>query len=281
MGEAANAGQSDFWNGDVGRRWLARETELEAANRAVTDFILAQVAAAAPRRVLEVGCGSGGLSLALAAALPQRAVLGADISAMLIERAQARGNGRANLSFGLTDVQTADLPGPFDMVVSCFGMMFFEDPAAAFANIRRATTPGGQLLFVTFGPPSGNPWFGIPRQIAAARLGEPPQAPADAPGPLAFADGDRVTALMRAAGWQDAAYDARPFDFHHPGGAAAAADLATALGPAAFILRTAAAPEAARLAVRDEIAAAFLPYEGADGLRLPVVLNVFRAHCPC
>lgn len=280
MGRTANAGQGEFWNGDIGRRWLAREAELEVANRAVTDFILTQVAAVAPRRVLEVGCGSGGLSLALAASLPQGAVLGADISAVLIERAQARGGDRANLSFALADVQTAELPGPFDMVVSCFGMMFFADPTAAFANIVRAMAAGGQILFVTFGPPSGNPWFGIPRQIAAAHLGEPPETPAGAPGPLAFADGERVVALMRAAGWHGATCDARPFDFHHPGGAAAAADLATALGPAAFILRTAAAPEAARLAVRDEIARAFAPFQGADGLRLPVVLNIFRAHCP-
>ncbi|MCY1128687.1 class I SAM-dependent methyltransferase [Frigidibacter sp. RF13] len=277
MCAVSNAGQAEFWNGEVGQRWLAREAELEAGNRAVTDFLLSETAASRPGRILEVGCGSGGLALQLADKAPETNVTGADISVPLLERARARGAQRPNLAFLLADVQTARLPGPFDMVVSAFGMMFFDDPQAAFANIRGAMAPDGQMIFVTFGAPAGNPWFGIPRRIAVARMGEPPTDGGNAPGPLAFADGDRVVRLLRGAGWNRAEVETRSFDFHHPGGPDAAAALAVVLGPAAYVLRAMGAEEADRQAVRAAIAAEFAAFAQSDGLRLPIALNIFRA----
>jgi SAM-dependent methyltransferase len=277
MCAAANKGQAEFWNGEVGRRWLVRESEMEAVNRAVTDFLLTEATDFGPARILEIGCGSGGLTLSLAKRLPRAKVTGADISDIFLERARARGAQQPNLEFLLTDVQTASLPGPFDFAVSAFGMMFFDDPQAALANIRRSMAQGGRISFVTFGPPAGNPWFGIPRRIAVARLGEPSPTDGNAPGPLAFSDGNRVVEIMQAAGWNRPECETRDFDFHHPGGAAAAADLATVLGPAAFVLRVADGDEEDRRAVREAIAAEFAAYEGSDRLRLPVALNVFKA----
>ncbi len=279
MNTGPNRDQANFWNGEIGRRWLAREAEMEAMNRTATDHIVAEVAATRPARVLEIGCGSGGLALKLAGtAVPRGEVVAADISEPMLARARERAGGCPNLSFLLADAQTADLPGPFDMVVSAFGMMFFDDPVAAFANIRRETAPGGRLLFLTFGAPSENPWFCIPRRIAAARLGEPPGAPDNAPGPQAFADGARVVGLMHKAGWEEPSVQARVFDFHHPGGAVGAAELATSLGPAAFVLRSAGASDSDRAAVKAAVEVAFAPYARPDGLHLPVVLNVFEAY---
>lgn len=279
MNDAANAGQIDFWNGEVGQRWLRREADLEAMNRPVNDHLLAEARLFPGARVVEIGCGSGGLALRLAGAVPEGEVVALDISAPLLRRARARRDaaGLRNLTFREADAQTAVLPGPFDLAVSAFGMMFFEDPVAAFANIRRAMRPHGRLLFATFAAPAGNPWFGIPRRIAAAHLGEPPEGPATAPGPLAFADGPWVTGMMRQAGWAEPSVETRPFDFHHPAGAAAAADLAVELGPAAFMLRITGASAAHRTAVRDAIEAAFASLAQDGGLHLAVDLNIYEA----
>ena len=279
MNDTANAGQIDFWNGEVGQRWLKREADLEAINRSVSDHLLAEARLSPSARVVEIGCGSGALALALGRAVPEGEVVALDISAPLLGRARMRRDaaGLANLTFREADAQTAVLPGPFDLAISSFGMMFFEEPVAAFTNIRRAMQPDGRLLFATFAAPAGNPWFGIPRRIAAAHLGAPPEGPATAPGPLAFADGERVVGMMRQAGWAEPSVETRPFDYHHPGGAAAAASLAVELGPAAFLLRSLGADERQMEAVRDAIEAAFAPFAKADGLHLTVDLNIFAA----
>jgi SAM-dependent methyltransferase len=176
-----NAGQAEFWSGEVGRRWL----EQEAANEALTAEVSARlVAAVRPGdQVLEVGCGPGGLSLLLArAAGPQGQVLGLDISGLLLARAEERrrDDGATNLVFQVADAQDAALPsGRFDLVVSQFGVMFFADTLAAFANLRGALRSGGGALFAVWGPVGANPGFAIPRAAATSRR-------ARAPGPSLY-----------------------------------------------------------------------------------------------
>ncbi|MBS0564132.1 MAG: methyltransferase domain-containing protein [Proteobacteria bacterium] len=274
MSDMANAEQSEFWNGEVGQRWLTLESEIEAMNGSVSEYLLAEGRGAG--RILEIGCGAGRLAIGLAKSGAQ--VVGVDISGPMLARARERSGTGANPAFLLADAQTADLPGPFDLVLSSFGVMFFDDPVAAFANIRRAVRPGGRLSFATFGAISANPWFSIPRAASVARMGPQPAAPEGAPGPLAFADRARVTGLLAAAGWSDPGAEARLFDFHHAGGPAAAAALAAKMGPAAFVLRTSGASPADIDATRARIAADFAGFAAADGLHLPVEINLFSAH---
>ena len=281
MTGTANAAQADFWNGEIGRRWADLDVELEALNRSVAGHLLAESRRLGPHRVLEIGCGAGGLALALAQGLPAGGqVVAVDISEPLLARARDRAAGLGNLTFLQADAQTADLSGPFDLALSAFGVMFFDDPVAAFANIRRAMKAGGRLLMATFGALSANPWFTMPQAIAQAHLGPPSAAPAGAPGPLAFSDRARVDGLLAAAGWDQPRSVARLFDFHHAGGSEGAADLAVRVGPAAHILRVSGASAADRARVRDQIAAAFAPFATADGLHLPVEINLFAALAP-
>jgi SAM-dependent methyltransferase len=283
MAEGANAAQVEFWNGEVGQRWLAHEAELDAMNGAITRYLVEAAGLRPDARILEIGCGSGALSLALARAVPRGEVLALDISAPLLARARERQAeaGLHNLTFREADAQTADLPqGHFDLLISQFGVMFFADPVAAFVHLRAALRPGGRLLFACFAAMEANPWLALPRAIAARHFAAPPDPPPGAPGPTAFADIGRVTALLAEAGFAECRGEARRFDFTHPGGVAAAARLATILGPAAFILRQAGASEDQRRAVAGEIAQAFAPYAAADGVRLPVTANVFTARAP-
>ena len=284
MTDDANKDQQEFWTGEVGRQWLAHEAELDMISIGARDGLLALADPQPGQQVLEIGCGGGGLAVELARrVLPGGSVLALDIAGPMLSAARARAAaaGLTNLTFRQADAQTAFLPeAAFDLALSHFGIMFFADPVAAFANIRRSLRPGGRLAFVCFGQADRNNWFNIPRAIAAKRFGAGPEPAPGAPGPGAFADIARVSGLMQAAGFTDCQGQAGMIDYHHPGGAAATAELSGWIGPAAFILRQAGADLAARAAVTAEIAAALGPYEGADGLRLPVELNLFAARNP-
>jgi ubiquinone/menaquinone biosynthesis C-methylase UbiE len=202
----ANSDQVAYWNEQGGRTWAELNDLLD---RQIRDAGLKGIAALAPapgERILDVGCGGGQTSLALASRVgPQGAVTGADISRPMLELARKRAEGSPNLRFVEADAQVHDFgSGGFDAVFSRFGVMFFADPAAAFTNLRRALRAGGRMVFVCWAPLAENPWMSTPMIAAAKHLpggGAPPQP--DAPGPFAFADPDRVRGVLQAAGFGD------------------------------------------------------------------------------
>jgi SAM-dependent methyltransferase len=182
--------------------WVQNERLFDAIFTPVTAAILDAAAIERGQRLLDVGCGSGTLLAAGAAA--GAAVVGVDISPGMVEAARRR---VPEATVVLADAQTADLlvaaPGaPFDRVVSRFGVMFFADPVTAFTNIFRATKPGAQMAFACWRGRDENPMFTLGTSILQQRL--PAQVevpPPDAPGPTAFADRNRLQALLSAAGW--------------------------------------------------------------------------------
>src|ERR1044072_744105 len=208
-----NAYQVTDWNGQSGERWVANQARLDAM---VTVFGQAAIEAAAPMtgaRVLDVGSGAGASSLALAARVGAGGqVLGVDISDPRIARARARAQQDTPALFRVADASSAELPeGAFDILFSRFGVMFFDDPTAAFAHMRRALREGGRVVFVCGGGAAENDWVRLP--MGAIRGIVPPTAPPDpeAPGPFSFGDRGRVAHILTAAGFTDiaiAAFDA-------------------------------------------------------------------------
>lgn len=190
------------WRSRVGDTWAAqwRRTERAFAGIGrVLDDVLAQVAPHAGC-ALDIGCGAGSTTLALAAARPALEVTGADLSHALLSVAQGRKEGRANVRFVLADaVDAAAEAAPLDLLVSRHGMMFFADPPAALAALRRAAAPAAPLVFTCFRARADNDWSAAIE--AAAGIVAPPAA-AYAPGPYAFADPDWTGALLRDAGWR-------------------------------------------------------------------------------
>jgi len=191
--------------------WVSNEALMDALYVPVTEAILAAAGSLAGRSVLDVGCGSG--TLLAAAATAGASVTGVDISPAMVEAAARRVPGADVL---LEDAQTADLSGldgvPFDAVVSRFGVMFFDDPVAAFANVRAASAPGARLVFACWRPADQNPMFTLGTSVLLEAMGPDPEAAAPgASGPMAFEDPDRVTALLTAAGWSGVAIE--PLDF--------------------------------------------------------------------
>lgn len=247
------------WNGDSGTRWAANLARLDMM---LEDFGKAAIAAANARpgeQILDIGCGSGTSTFPLAEQVgPDGYVLGVDISEQLVEIARAAAPAGAPVEFRCADAATAPLPaGSFDLLFSRFGVMFFDDPVAAFTHMRRALKPGGRLAFVCWRGAQENDWVRLP--MAAIRdIVESIPADPTAPGPFAFGDRQRLADILAAAGFT--AIDIAPFDTSISYGRGAtreeaiddALDMAFQVGPLARALadQPADVREKAAIAVR-------------------------------
>ena len=191
----ANAAMREYWNGPGGQRWIKGNVRIENSMAALTQELLAFAAPRAGERVVDIGCGLGGPTLALHERTGAP-VLGVDISAPMLDYARSRVHGES-VTFEVADATTYAF-GRFDLAFSRFGVMFFADPVASFANIRRC---GGRLAFACWRPFEQNAWAFVPFTAASPLL--PAGNPWDpsAPGPFAFGDPARIRDILSRAGW--------------------------------------------------------------------------------
>lgn len=262
------------WAGEVGDRWLAHIDRFESMLAPIGNALIATAQLQPGEKVADVGCGGGPTTFAIAAAVaPHGYVTGIDIAPKLIALANRRRQqlGIPNCSFHAADAQVTSAYGtPLDRVVSRFGVMFFADSQAAFANLRSWLRPGGELIFACWGPPQDNAWIGLVGETLS-RFAEMPQRDPAGPGPFRFADPEATTNLLRAAGFAEVSV--APHQAEQPlGGAKAspaeAADFvieAMAMGEP-LAAAGADVPEQARVALID----AFMPfYRMGEGVMLP------------
>jgi SAM-dependent methyltransferase len=198
----ANQDQLDFWNGRMGQEWVVLQARMDANLSAIHDALMPFAAPKPGEAVLDIGCGTGTTSLALADAVGAAGrVHGIDISRTMLALAAQRGQERANLSFAEADASQVVFQPEYDLLFSRFGVMFFDDPVGAFANLHRAARPGGRIAFACWRAPPENPWASAP--IAAARPFLPDVPPPDplAPGPFAFADPQRILSILSDVGF--------------------------------------------------------------------------------
>jgi SAM-dependent methyltransferase len=278
---SANADQIDYWNSENGRKWVRHQEALDCICSKVRDRLLERAAPQVSERVVDIGCGAGETSLAVARlAGPEGRVLGVDVSEPLLALAERRAQeaGLRNLRFRLADAQSHDLSAEAaELAISRFGVMFFSDPAAAFANIRRGLKPGGRIVFACWASLEGNPWFSIPRQAAIERLGQPAPSDPDAPGPMAFRDKDRVVEILSRAGYGkiEAETESLPLPFFRSLEETAA--LVSSLGPAARIMRELGGGDEDAAAIAETVKTAFRPFAEANGGAVPSTINFFSA----
>lgn len=274
--EPANADQIAYWNAQAGETWATQQDKLDRQLEPLGDAAIAALAPKAGERLVDIGCGAGQTTLALAERVgPDGSVLGVDISAPLLAVASGRAEGLANVSFLEADAQTqAFEPGAADAVFSRFGVMFFADPVAAFANIHKALKPGGRLAFVCWRPLAENGWMLIPLGAARKHVTSQPAMPdPDAPGPFAFADPDKIRRILAGAGFADIGI--APQDFMIGGNPLEEAlTLALKVGPLSRLLQE--HPDA-REAVVGTLRETLAAHLGADGVRLPGAVWIVTA----
>lgn len=276
-----NEGQRNHWNSPAAEHWVIHSDRHDRQLAEFADVMLAAAHLTDGDRVLDVGCGCGATTLA--AARQAAAVLGADISEQMLEMAQRRAGsaGIDNVSFLNADVQSADLgEATFDVVISRFGVMFFDDPEMAFTNMARSLRAGGRLAMVCWRGLDENEWLFLPGTAAAQFLPLPDSATSTAPGPFAFADRDRLAGILKAGGFGDIAIDAHDTSMLLGGGGsvddAVAYLLKTGMGRTMF---TAAEPETAAAAIA-AVKEALAQHLDDDGVRLGAAVWVVTASVP-
>lgn len=276
-GLAPNGAQAEFWNTRVGETWAALQAPLDRQLRPLGEAGLRALAARPGETILDIGCGSGETSIALARAVsPGGSVLGADISAPLLAVARERlAASDLPLTFELADAQTAVLGEcRFDAAFSRFGVMFFADPVAAFANIRGSLKPLGRLTFVCWRGAAENPWMTVPLDAARPLLPPLPESDPTAPGPFAFADADRVRGILANAGFRS--IHISPFDtLVGSGDLDQSLGLSLRIGPLAGALRENPQAREPAAAVVREALSAYVTEE--DGVKMPAAVWIVQA----
>ena len=205
--------QATLWNGVAGRAWVELQESLDQIFKPFEDLLVEAVSLGPGGRVLDVGCGAGGTTLAVARELGAKGrCIGIDISDTMIAAARSRAKREgttATFICGNAQAHTFE-PASFDIIISRFGVMFFEDSIRAFANLRHAGAENAELRFVAWRSAAENPFMTTAERAAAPLLPNLPARQTDAPGQFAFANGDRIHNILNESGWAD--IDIRPID---------------------------------------------------------------------
>jgi SAM-dependent methyltransferase len=229
-----NADMLAFWDGQGGQTWVARQAHTDTTLAPAIDALLAFAAPQPGERVLDVGCGCGASTLDFARAVgPAGRVAALDISGPMLAEARARAAaaGIVNVAWVRADPATAALD-KFDLLTSAFGTMFFGNPTAAFANMRRAAETDARMAILCWRSLAENPWMEVPMNAVAHHLPPRPPAIPNAPGMFAFADPDYVSDILTSAGWASPRFEKLDLDLDIAAGRglAAAVEQSTQIG---------------------------------------------------
>lgn len=270
--------QTALWNGPAGHAWVDAQELLDEILQPFEDRLVDQVRAGSAQRVLDVGCGTGATTLAVARLLAraQGSCVGVDISQPMIAAARERAQREdVPASFICADAQRhAFEPESFDMIISRFGVMFFDSPVQAFANLRQAARGGAALRALAWRGPAENPFMTTAEQAAAPLLPNMPARQPGAPGQFAFADPHRVSSILQESGW--AGIDLQSIDVECTMPEKDLRGYFTRLGPLGLMLQD-EADERRRAQVIDTVRAAFEPYVRGGVVRFTAACWMIRA----
>ena len=278
----ANADQIAYWNGPNGQRWTDRQASQDVLLAPVSQILIDRIAPKTGDRIVDIGCGCGATSIALAERVaPDGFVLGVDISTPMLERARQLAPKALPLDFVQADATVYPFePASFDLLVSRFGVMFFAEPVVSFRNLRKALRPQARVVFACWREPKENPWMMAPLQAVYRHVPRLPQVGPEDPGPFAFAGEERVTRILREAGYADIAMEARnvALDIAIGRGLDAATDAALEIGPSARALD--GHPPEVRAAARESVRELLTPYARGQTVPLPGSIWIVTARAP-
>ena len=281
MEAIANTDQATAWNGYEGEQWAANQDRWDAVNGEFNEPLLDAAAIGAEDRVLDIGCGNGQTTRLAARRAPRGTALGLDLSGPMLARARATAaaDGIGNVRFEQADAQVHALPaGEFDVAISRFGIMFFSDPVAAFANIGRALRPGGRLAFVCMQDLTRSDVFRVPMTAIAQHVRPPAFSGPGYPGMFSLVEPARITEVLTAAGFDRVTHTGVKRQARWGADADDAAAFFLASGPVRALLAGTDAATVDR--VRESIAGSLRPYEQPEGVRLALAAWLVTASRP-
>jgi SAM-dependent methyltransferase len=278
-GHDQNADQIAYWNGPGGQRWASRQQAQDILLAPVADVLIDRARPRAGERVIDIGCGSGATTIALAQKVGRSGhTLGVDISGPMLQRARQSAPKGSSIDFVLADATIYPFPpASFDLLASRFGVMFFADPAKSFANIRKALRPSGRLAFACWREPRENPWMMAPLQAVYKHVPKLPQQDPEDPGPFAFASEARVHRILGEAGFSGIAMEPCPLslDIAIGRGLEAAVQSALEIGPANRALE--GQPAELRAAAIHSIRETLAPFVKGDAVPLAASIWIVTA----
>lgn len=266
MHAVINTHQAEAWDGQEGEHWAANQDRWDAVSEELNEHLIEGAAIGARDRVVDIGCGNGRSTRSAAKRAALGHALGLDLSGPMLERARASaaGEGIDNVRFEQGDAQIYPFePAAFDLAISRGGIMFFADPAAAFANIGAALRTGGRLVFVCPMEVHRQDWFTVPMTTLLGRA--PAPASPDEPGMFSLGERTHLTNVLAKAGFQNITTNETVVRMTYGRDAEDAADFFLGMRPTQFHLS-----QTGRTGndVRDGMIAALRPYESAEGVRL-------------
>jgi ubiquinone/menaquinone biosynthesis C-methylase UbiE len=271
--------QPALWNGTAGCAWVDAQDTLDRMYQPFEDLLVHAIIAGTPSRVLDVGCGTGGTTVAVARRLGTAGeCVGVDISEPMLAAARDRAErAGVHATFVRADAGSHPFePSSFDAIMSRFGVMFFDDPVRAFSNLRRAARSGAELRFVAWRSPEENPFMTTAERAAAPLLPNLPARRPDAPGQFAFADRQRVQSILEESGWAE--IDIRPIDVACTLGEKDLVPYLTRFGPLGRILEE--SDEETRTQVIATARPAFDPYVHGAEVRYTAACWMVGARAP-
>lgn len=269
------------WNA-LAHPWIDHEEPIEKAHSPIKHGLLDRAALKVGERVLDLGCGSGALSLDAADQVgPDGSVIAFDIAEAFVSRVAERARDQVPVEPVQGDAQHYDFSGAnCDAVVSLFGTMFFDEPKSAFTNIGKALLAGGRMVFVTWAGPQHNPWFSVPGRALAEALPEMPKPDPSAPGPMAFANTEMVTNLLSETGFQKVSAEEVDTHLTPIGAAADITAMMLAIGPFRGAISRFGNPDAENV-ILETIGASMIDGYGAfasgDGIKVPARVIYYTA----
>jgi len=271
--------QTTRWNGVAGCAWVEAQALIDRMFKPLEDLLVDTALAGSASQVLDVGCGTGSTTVAVAKVLGAKGrCIGIDISDPMIVAARARADSEsAPASFILDNAQVhAFEPASFDMIISRFGVMFFDDFVRAFANLRCAAREGASFRFIAWRGATENPFMTTAERAAASLLPNIPTRQPDAPGQFAFADQRRVYRILEESGWVE--IDIRPIDAACTLPEKDLVRYLSRFGPVGMILHE--VDDRTRARVIETVRAAFDPYVHGAEVRFTAACWIVNARAP-
>lgn len=259
--------QARLWNGPSGHAWIEAQQTLDQLFKPFEDLLADTARAANASNVLDVGCGTGATTLAVAKLLAGTGrCTGIDISQPMIATARVRAEQQGlPARFVIADAQThAFETTGFDLFISRFGVMFFDDPVRAFANLRQVAAPDASLRFIAWRSAADNPFMTTAERAAAPLLPKLAPRASSGPGQFAFAERQHVHDLLARGGWHDIAI--APIDVPCTMPEKDLPGYLGRLGPVGGALRE--ADDETRARVIETLRAAFEPFVHGDEVRM-------------